>query len=83
MSSMMFKKCEPCLTGATTQGRQLPESHSIPVRAGADPGFYEGVGLTLILYLLSRGSGVVAPQMLWGVQFCLVLKSNIMHDYNA
>ena len=48
---MMFKKCESCLTGATTQGRQHPESHSIPVRAGTDPGFYEGVGLTLILYL--------------------------------
>ena len=34
MSSMIFKKCESCLVGATTQGqekRQNPELHSIPV----------------------------------------------------
>ena len=34
MSSMVFKKCESCLTCATTQGqerRQNPELHSIPV----------------------------------------------------
>ena len=34
MSSMVFKKCESCLTCATTQGqerRRNPELHSIPV----------------------------------------------------